>query len=265
MRAARRIPSEIGKNIYVAFPPLPGKESPGKIEISLLCPTRNRPYEMTRMWHSAIQTAQKPESIEVIFYLDYDDKMGFAGLRQAAARHPSQIRAISGERIILSQCWNAAAEIAKGDIFMHCGDDIIFRSKGWDEMVCNKMNSLPDRIAFVYGDDLIMGEKLGTHGFISREWVKSVGYFVPPIFSSDYNDTWLNEVADKIGRKFYVPEIVTEHMHFAAKKSHIDATHRERLQRHQEDDVDDLWVKTAHLREQDAQKLLASIEKEKQP
>ena len=42
-----------------------------------------------------------------------------------------------------------------------------------------------------------------THGFLHRNWVETVGYFVPPYFSSDFNDTWLNEVADMIGRKIY--------------------------------------------------------------
>ena len=246
-------------NVALALFARPGGETAGDIKISLLCPTRSRPREMMRMWHSAVATAKNPESIEVIFYLDNDDSVGMAGLRLAATKRAAQVSAVVGERIILSKCWNAAAEIAKGEILMHCGDDIIFRSRGWDAVAAEKIMSFPDRIAFVYGRDGIMDEELGTHGFISREWAKATGYVVPPIFSSDYNDTWLNEVAEKIGRKFYLPDIYTEHMHFVAKKSVRDNTYRDRLKRHERDNVVKLWEDTAHLREQDAQKLLAHI------
>ena len=246
--------------VVCAFGAKTNSEETGNIAISLLCPTRARPREMSRMWHSAIETAKNPENIEVVFYLDNDDITGMAGLRLAAQKHAAQVRSVIGSRIILSQCWNAACEIARGNILMHCGDDIIFRSKHWDSIVIEKMNTYDDQIAFVYGRDGIADDDFGTHGFISRSWVEAVGYFVPPIFSSDYNDTWLNEVADKIERKIFTPEIYTEHMHFRAGKSARDETYRERLIRHKTDDVTKLWQDTAHLREQDAQKLLARIQ-----
>ena len=242
-----------------AFYAKPKSEPSGKIKISLLCPTRARPRQMAQMWHSAVETAQNPENIEVVFYLDNDDIVGMSGLRLAATKRAAQVRAVIGKRIILSECWNATAKIAHGEIFMHCGDDIIFRSPKWDAVVAENINSFPDQIAFVYGRDGIAKEDFGTHGFISRKWAEVTGYFVPPLFSSDYNDTWLNEVADKIGRKIFAPEIFTEHMHYMAGKSARDSTYRERLIRHKEDKVAQLWEETAHLREQDAQKLKAHI------
>ncbi len=246
----------------------PGAEPSGGIKVSLLCPTRARPKEMARMWRSAVETAANPETVEVVFYLDNDDVAGICGLRLAAAVRAEQVRAVVGGRMILSKCWNAAAEIARGEIFMHCGDDIIFRSRGWDAVVAEKMSAFDDRIAFVYGRDGIQDEKLGTHGFIHREWTRAVGYVVPPLFSSDYNDTWLNEVAERVGRKIYAPEIYTEHMHFAVGKGTKDATYRERLRRHREDGVDEMYQQTEPQRIADAEKLLARIkqctEREKQ-
>lgn len=240
-----------------------GGEKSGEIRISLLCPTRNRPGKMAKMWKSAVETAANPDAVEVVFYLDNDDVAGMCGLRLAAGVRPQQVRAVIGSRMILSKCWNAAAEIARGDIFMHCGDDIVFRSAGWDSVVAEKMAAFDDRIAFVYGRDGIGDERLGTHGFIHREWARVTGYVVPPLFSSDYNDTWLNEVADRVGRKVYTPDIYTEHLHFGARKSALDRTYMERLVRHREDDVEGLWRQTEHLRIADAEKLAAHIAKHK--
>jgi len=237
----------------------PGNETTGDIKISLICPTRARPRRMAAMWHSAVATADDPGQIEVVFYIDEDDAAGKAGLALSAKIRAAQVSSIVGRRLILSECWNAAAKIAKGGILMHCGDDIIFRSQGWDAQVIEKIDAFPDRIAFVYGRDGINDKKLGTHGFISSQWMEATGYMVPPIFSSDYNDMWLNEVAGRIGRRIYVPQIYTEHMHFMVQKSAKDATYLERLKRHRKDKMDEIWSNTAHLREADAQKLRACI------
>lgn len=237
----------------------PGNEAAGEILYSLLCPTRNRPGHMARVWHSALDTADNPGQLEIIFYVDSDDLFGMRGIALAATRHAQQVRALIGPRIILSQCWNAACDIARGEILMHCGDDIMFRTHGWDSLVANKIFSFPDRIAFVYGRDGIQNEKLGTHGFIHRNWVNTVGYFVPPYFSSDYNDTWLHTVAETIGRKFYTPEVYIEHLHYSARKDIKDLTHHERLMRAEKDDVNAIWQRTAPERERDAKKLLEYI------
>ena len=99
------------------------------------------------------------------------------------------------------------------------------------------------------------GANFGTHGFIHRNWVDTVGYFVPPYFSSDYNDTWLNDVANMIDRRIYV-DIKTEHMHPAFNKGPMDQTHIERLQRHQEDNVDALYATKLPERQADADKFI---------
>ena len=49
--------------------------------------------------------------------------------------------------------WNRCYEISSGDIVMHCGDDIRFRTKGWDTKVLNKFKEYKDKIVLVYGDD----------------------------------------------------------------------------------------------------------------
>lgn len=166
----------------------------------------------------------------------------------------------SGPRIVLSKYWNECYEKSRGDILMHCGDDIIFRTESWDTKVKETFNDYPDNIVFVYGNDGsgVHDGKFGTHGFIHRDWAEAVGYFVPPYFSSDYNDTWLNDVAKSIGRHKHI-DILTEHMHPDLGKGPLDQTHRDRIKRHFKDNVTLLYESKSSERKEDADKLRRHI------
>lgn len=230
------------------------------MRISILVPTRGRPENIKRLYKSVCDTAFDSSQIEFVFYVDEDDKTSFDTIKSLGG-----IPVLVGPRIILSKMWNECAAIARGDIMMHCGDDIIFRSQHWDKLVIEKFDESKDKILFVHGDDGHWGGQFGTHGFIHKNWMDTVGYFVPPYFSSDYNDTWLNEVANIIKRRVYIPEIVTEHMHFnimdeqGRPKGALDQTHADRIQRHNEDGVEEIYKSKEVERVADVEKLLVFI------
>jgi len=224
--------------------------------ISVLCPTRGRPRSVLRLLQSLRRTAVA--DVEAIFYLDEDDPE----LQQAAdvihADEHSMV--VIGPRIVLSKCWNRCWDEATGDIGMQCGDDIRFRTPGWDAQVEAVFRLYTDRILLAHGDDGFQHGALATHGFLHRRWVETVGEFVPGIFTSDFNDTWLTEVADALGRRAYLPDVVTEHLHPAAGKGEWDRTHRERLERHRTTDPGALYAQTAGVRDLWVRKLSAAIE-----
>lgn len=222
--------------------------------ISILCPTRNRLDAMRRLAQSARETAANPTEIEFIFYVDDDDEPS------AALADELDATVVRGPRIVLSEMWNRCWDEAKYDVAMHCGDDIIFRSPNWDLHVLYAFERYPDKIALVHGRDGYQDAGLATHGFLHRNWVNALGYFVPPYFSSDYNDLWNTEIADAVGRRVYVPEIYTEHMHPAAGKGTWDQTHQERLARHSRDNVEQLYRDLLPRRLADIAKLRAAIQ-----
>lgn len=217
--------------------------------ISILLPSRGRPDWFTRMAFSAFKTATHPRHLEIICYLDGDDP------KQVQYPNLVGVTYLTGERIILSETWNRCAQEARGEILMHCGDDVLFLTEGWDVIVRRAFEKSKDKLIFVHGDDLgPHGKEFGTHGFLHRRWVEEVGYFVPPLFSSDWNDVWLNEVANMIERRVVVP-IVTEHLHYTFGKAERDQTHHEREERGARDDVVALYKKTVRERKNDAAKL----------
>jgi len=228
--------------------------------ISVLLPSRGRPDNIRRLLDSITATASDLANIEVIVRLDSDDATFREYIVQRSAVGVGlSVQYLVGPRIVLSECWNDCYRVARGDILMQCGDDIIFRTPGWDETVEQTFNEYPDRILFAYGDDGIQGRGFGTHGFISREWVEAVGYFVPPYFVSDFNDTWLNEVSEMIGRHRWI-DIYTEHLHFVVGKAEIDQTHQDRIDRHEAERPQDLYASLYRERILDAGKLQRVME-----
>lgn len=224
--------------------------------ISILCPTRGRPQNTHRLVSSAINTAADVNQIEFVFYVDSDDTEGQRGVCEAVEQFPQvKIIFIIGERInAMTETWNICYRSASGEIFMHCGDDIEFQTASWDAMVRNKFLEFPDRITFVHGNDGHYLDTFGTHGFVHKNWVETVGYFLPPYFSCDYADTWLNDVSNKISRRSYV-DILTMHMHPLFGRGPMDQTHLDRLERGRRDNVGLTYESKALERENDALKL----------
>mgnify|MGYP003640957668 FL=1 len=247
-----------------------------KIEkISVLLPTRGRiktthgnfPEQLIL---SAEETCDDFNSIEFVFYVDEDDsdtREYFENLDY------DNVKFICGERIVLSEMWNVCYRNASGDILFHCGDDIRFRTKGWDKVVRDKFDEVEDKILFAFGDD---GKRhpgsFGTHGFIHKRWADTVGYFVPPYFSCDYGDKWLNDVAKAIScrnvNRWVYLDIYTEHIHPRAhidrnpaleKKYIYDKTHLERLERNKEANNKELYSKYSQERKRDIKKLKGVI------
>lgn len=198
------------------------------MRISLLLPTRQRPDALGAMYDSAMNLAEDPDNVEVICYID-DDDHSYDGLEKP------RLKKIGGPRKTISKCWNDCWKAATGEIFGHMGDDIRFRTQGWDTVVRNLFAEYPDRIVFAYGDDGLTeqnGYEFGTHGFIHKNWTDVVGRFVPPYYESDYNDTHLNDVAKALGRHRHIP-VMTEHMHYSIGKSEKDQNTEDRLARHE--------------------------------
>lgn len=217
--------------------------------ISILVPSRGRPQNVHRLWQSLMDTTEG--EWELLLRLDDDDEQrgGYDGYMPSP-----HVTSITAPRVIMSQLWNDLVPYALGDILMMCGDDVTFNSLGWDKAVREAFPE--DKIGLVHGNDLAPNSaKIASHPFVTRDWVEALGYLTPPYFSSDYADLWLTEVADALGRRVYLPEVIIEHHHPAFRKAEWDQTHQERVERHQADDMEKVWTDTANKRIEDAQKL----------
>lgn len=210
--------------------------------ISLLVPTRQRPEGLKRLYQSAKDMADRPKQIEVVCYIDDDDN-SYGKLDWP------ELKVIGGPRlhdgkVNLSIKWNECWKIATGPYYGHMGDDIVFRTRGWDKKVIEAIDARPKKIAFVWGNDTSPESDrhiFGTHGFVHKNWTDVIGRFVPPYFVSDYNDTWFNDVAEALHVRTYLPDVQTEHMHFSLGKAEKDQNTLDRLARHDADNPEKIY------------------------
>ena len=217
--------------------------------IGILCPTRGRWSNVARLIKS-IEDTVSTDYIELWLYVDHDDP-GFID-----QKFPSWVWKVIGKQEKLAECWNVLQRHAKNncDVFMLCGDDIVFRTNGWNEIVLDAFDKIPDKIAYLHGDDGIQGPRFGTHGFLHKNWVDVIGYFVPPYFTYEYVDTWINDVSLMLNRNYRIP-ILTEHMHYSAGKSEFDKTYQDNKARNDRDNNSALYASLENKRVEDADKL----------
>ena len=222
--------------------------------ISLLMPSRNRPGSVAHLVQSMRSCSSLP--IQVVVRVDGDEHQmpEYERLRDAGVID----YLAQGPRLVMSDLWNDAARYAAADIMMLCGDDLLWRTPGWDRMVLDAFAACPDKILLVYGSDGHHQAGYATHPLIHRRWYEAVGRFTGPYFSSDYADTWLWEVSGMVGRRKYLP-FLTEHMHYAFGKGGIDVTMQENIDRRARDNPAKLFVEKLPERQAEAARLKAAI------
>jgi hypothetical protein len=223
--------------------------------ISILLPTRHRPDGLRRVIDTALHTSVISHNLEFVAYVDNDDTSYDKDFPELVIRR--------GPRIVLSNMWNKCAELAKGDIFMQGNDDILFKTHGWDIKVEFAFEQSKSKILMVHGSDgsgsghrSARGE-FGPHPFLHRRWFETLGYVTPPYFSSDYGDTWINDLANALDCRSYIPFVI-EHCHFHFGKASQDDVTMDRLMRHSSDGVDRIYEELEPLRNIDIDKLRAA-------
>jgi glycosyltransferase involved in cell wall biosynthesis len=222
----------------------------------LLVPTRERPHRLTRLLESVLETSLHLERIAMWIYVDDDDTKTLGALDDLKAKY-SFLRSIIGPpQEILSCTWNALWEKSSGDILWHGNDDMVFETKGWDDVIESEFAKYPDGIVLVFGQDGYQGENLATNSFTTRKASRILGRFVPPYFKSFYNDTWLSEVYRRIGRYVFLPNLVIRHEHpdTGQQYEHLrDNVYRRRNSFYAE--ATQVWNSSAEERVADAEKL----------
>lgn len=232
------------------------------MDYSIIIPTKNRAIAVNELLESIFSTSDNFEKVEICFYIDNDDNESKTCILQLIEKYGKNIKYTSSEKKLnLSQMWNYAYEnISTGEILMLCADDIRFRTKSWDTIIKNEFLKVNDKILLVFGDDLIQNEKLATHSFIHRKWVDISGFWLPPYFCADYVDTWLDDVARKINRIKYLPNVITEHMHFSVNKSKYDENTAKRLENLKKENPGNIYYEKENERIEHAYKLIQYIE-----
>ena len=244
----------------------------GKFVISILCPTRGRPEGLARLLDSLIKNTVYPERVELLCYLDDNDSRlpAYSVLLNNETGDYSKFKMVTtivAPPIGIFRAWNELARISTGDMLIMAADDQTYNTSGWDRRLDEERAVCPDELFCMWFNDGYWGERLCTFPIVSRHWCKLLGYFVPPFFERLYGDLWIMDIAMRIGRLRYIPDVLTEHLHWSYGKAPIDATYEQQVdfsgnakpvvQRDM-----DLFCLTSHYRETDARRLIAAMDEE---
>lgn len=222
--------------------------------IDLLCPTRKRPHRVAQLLESAERLMDPVMPVRAYFYVDDDDGETQNKTAEITERFKRvQPVFVQGPRRCLSECWAEVYPKGSGEIVMLCGDDIVFESERWNVEVTEGLAEFPGGVGLVFGDDGISGDQHGTHPFVTRRACEALGYFVPPLFRANFNDTWLMELYRGVGRVKFLPHVKTMHHHFIKHGEWMDETYREQQAHAREADA--VWRQSEPRRKADIERL----------
>lgn len=198
--------------------------------ISVLVPTRQRTGLLDKMLRSLCLTADHPESVEVVFRVDYDDTETLAYLqnREVIAWFsmlgdtPYVVGSRRNGYATLPTMINDAARVARADLLIVINDDAEFKSQGWDRRLCEEAAKYPDGL-FNFGVDTVMNNPNFVFPCQSRRQVELLGCFFDERLV--YTDIWLRDVLGGVGRLIRVNDVVIEHQWAGMSEDQVHAVH----------------------------------------
>lgn len=208
------------------------------MRFSICVPTRGRINNVNRLTKSIYDKATKPNTIEIIYRVDDDDRASQEAIPKLIAenvrRKFAPIKMVIGKRTkYLSDLWEDCYPLTSGQRIMMCADDVIFRTQSWDDKIFLKTPDAHQKLYFIWGNDLNQCRGLATLPMMSRPWVENVGYFVPRGYACDWCDTHLHDIANKLANcgtnvRCYFRDVIFEHMHPTIGKAKWDPTYHHR-------------------------------------
>ncbi len=203
------------------------------MQIAVLTPSRARPGRLDNFIQSVHGLAKNKERVYTYNYIDSDDPRVKA-YDDYRSKQPTNSLNVTGDPQSVSKSWNILARMAVdegADVLIMGNDDMMYRTEEWDVILEEETKKYPDNIYVMWFEDLINGKDHCAFPIVSKTWYETVGYFTPGIFNFGYNDTWIFDLGQRVGRTHFIPNVVNEHLHFSTGKSAADdTTNRNRTQ-----------------------------------
>ena len=184
------------------------------LALTLLVPTCGRPENMRQLAHSVEGTVADPARVSLTFGIHPDDRASQRAAAELVDENKICIRTLSLERepvLNLSRLWNRLYEGTNDPILGFFGDDVVFRTPGWDFSVREEFRS--DLRFLIYGDDRLQRGQLATLFFTHRRIHQEMGLYMNESFRRIYMDTWWDRIYRSQKRARYRPDLIFEHLH----------------------------------------------------
>lgn len=234
------------------------------VKIALLVPSRERLDKKTKLVESIKSTVSDINNVKLYFGVDDDDPTLKDVIELSRSNPFIHIVNIhnNGKFMGVGKLWNICANSAKEEILAMIGDDMVFVTKGWDEMIIDEFSGdkIPgDNLKMVYCYDGRHGEKIAANLFIHRKYMELNGYLMREEFMVDFIDVWIQQVMESLGRLTYRGDIHIEHEHWSFRKSQKDHVSGKLRGNNYPQISQELWVRLVEQRVKEAKKLGEAI------
>lgn len=181
--------------------------------ICICIPSRGRPSFIPGTVSSILDRADNKKNVIVKYYINDDDpdlKSYISYLKNMQNVYGDSVQYIVGPDQSPVYSWNLIAESTKADFYMLAGDEVTFKTKGWDKTIKECKEKYPDGIFVVAAYD---DRGSHTHGrctqpFVTKEWAKALGYHWNPAFFHWNIDEYTGELCKAIDRFIYLKDVV---------------------------------------------------------
>ena len=227
------------------------------MKIALLVPSRERIAKKKELINSVLSTVLDINNVKIYFGIDLDDPTRDEAMRLRNCYSFVEIVDIdnNGKFLGVGKLWNLCAKEAKEEILAMIGDDMVFRTKGWDDIILREFGDYlcpKDNIKMVYCNDGMHGSEISVNLFIHRRYMELNGYLMREEFMVDFIDTWIQQVLSSLGRVKYRGDILIEHKHWSFRKSFKDSVANNLRGNGYPQESQVLWAKLINERRKEA-------------
>jgi len=170
-------------------------------------PTRSRPAQFLDTLSRYMDLASDNSKIGYLVSYDIDDESMIPEVIQKATDMGAGcFGGVSDNKI--HACNRDIEHTTNWDILLLVSDDMIPQVKGWDEAIRDKMKiHYPDTDGCLWFNDGYTEDKLNTLSCMGKKYYERFGYIYNPEYQSLWSDNEYMEVAQKLNKITYFPEV----------------------------------------------------------
>ena len=223
--------------------------------ISILTPTFKRPEQIERFALTIQNTSTYPERVELIFGIHSFDEESLKKIVYLQSVMKIKVKQAIIEQhlngaINMSFLWNQIYPQASHDIIGFFGDDVLFKTPGWDVEVYKEFKK--DPLVMVSCNDVHVQKGVNAVLFFTHRSVHNkLGFYLNQKYQRWYMDTFLDRIYRRMGKLHYREDIITEHLD--PVRSKFQTSEKVRLQI---DEDEKIWYSTSEQEIEDCLKKL---------
>ena len=186
------------------------------MKILVKFPTRSRGDHFVKVLEKYVNTSSDPKRVHYLISYDEDDAtmtdMVITKSKQIAGKHITMVSGISDNKI--HACNRDVNEFkGKWDVIILASDDMIPQVNGWDRIIETAMMANFSNLDGVLWFNDGHQDRISTFCIMGKAYYDRFGYLYHPDYISLFCDNEFTEVAQKLGRIKYYPNVIFFHEH----------------------------------------------------